>query len=91
VKIYLKAADKFGFELEGRKAKDFVQYRISRITIPGIEGRPKDLRLRIEMLIMLERDKGRKYNLKINLESKHTQKGARFRLLSEDKIKEAIL
>ena len=61
--IYLKAADKFGFELDGRKAKDFVRYRISRLKILSIEGRPKDLALRIKILQQLDAGGLRSYEV----------------------------
>jgi len=60
--IHLKAIDRFG-SLEGRKAEDWLRYLLSRIKIPAIDGRPKDLRLRIELLGILGEEGMRSYEV----------------------------
>jgi len=82
---YLKATDKFGFELEGRKAKDFVRIQLSRLKIPSIEGRPKDLALRIEILHLLEKGERSSYQIWKDLSRKGISKDKRLvgRVLEE--------
>jgi hypothetical protein len=84
--IHLRAIDRFGsLDLEGRKAKDWLRYRLSRIKIPVIEGRPKDLTLRIEMLKLLEDGERSAYEVWKGLEGKGISKDKRFvsRVLEE--------
>ena len=83
--IYLEAADRFGFELAGRKAKDWLRYRLSRIKVPAIEGRPKDLRLRVEVLKLLEDGERSAYQVWKGLGEKGVSKDKRFvgRVLEE--------
>ena len=82
---YLEAADRFGFELEGRKAKDWLRYRLSRLKVPAIEGRPKDLRLRVEVLKLLEDGERSAYQVWRGLGEKGVSKDKRFigRVLEE--------
>ena len=83
--IYLEAANRFGFELEGRKAKDWLRYRLSRIKVPAIEGRPKDLRLRVEVLKLFEDGERSAYQVWKGLREKGVSKDKRFvrRVLEE--------
>ena len=83
--IYLGAANRFGFELEGRKAKDWLRYRLSRIKVHAIEGRPKDLWLRVEVLKLLEDGERSAYQVWKGLMEKGVSKDKRFvgRVLDE--------
>ena len=83
--VYLEAADRFGGDLEGRKAKDWLRYRLSRIKVPAIEGRPKDLWLRVEMLKLLEDGRRSAYQVWKGLGEKGVSKDRRFigRVLEE--------
>ena len=83
--IYLGAVERFEFGLEGRKAKDWLRYRLLRIREPAIEGRPKDLWLRVEVLKLLEGGERSAYQVWKGLREKGVSKDKRFvgRVLEE--------
>ena len=83
--VYLEAADRFGVDLAGRKAKDWLGYQLSRIKVIAIEGRPKDLMLRVEVLKLLEDGKRSAYQVWRGLGEKGVSKDKRFigRVLEE--------